>query len=207
VVPPTLFIELAEDSGGIIELDRCVIAKACALAAPWRGDDGTGLALHVNVSSRQLETPDFSRFLTATLAACALEPARLVLEITESQLMRDAPVTVDRLHSLKALGVRLAIDDFGTGYSSLAYLNQFPVDILKIDRSFITSLTGPPQGARITQAILQLARALHLDVVAEGVETAAQAMMLGDMGCELAQGYHYARPLPPGDFVADLAGV
>ncbi len=199
VVPAPAFVALAEDSGSIVQLDRCVIAKACLLAAPWRDvTTGEGLALHVNISSRQLETSDFSAFLVGTLETCGLEPSRLVLEITESQLMRDAPVTVDRLHALKALGVRLAIDDFGTGYSSLAYLNQFPVDILKIDRSFINSLTGPPQGARIIQAILQLARALHMDVVAEGVETAAQAAMLSDMGCELAQGFHYARPVPPG---------
>ena len=200
-VPAPLFVHLAEESGSIVPLDRCVIAKACALAASWHDErTGAGLALHVNCSSRQLEAPDFPAFLLRTLETCGLEPSRLVLEITESQVMRDAPGTVDRLRALKALGVRLAIDDFGTGYSSLAYLNQFPIDILKIDRSFITHLTGAPQAARVTQAILQLGRALHLSIVAEGVETPAQAEALAAMGCELAQGYHYARPLPPQEF-------
>ena len=205
-VPAPLFIDLAEDSGSIVELDRCVIAKACRVAAPWCDPHtGAGVALHVNVSSRQLETSDFPAFLMATLGACGLEPDRLVLEITESQVMRDAPGTVDRLRAMKALGVRLAIDDFGTGYSSLAYLNQFPIDILKIDRSFITNLTVAPQGARIAQAILQLARALNLEVVAEGVETEEQAALLAEMGCELAQGFHYARPMAPADFQPQLA--
>ena len=153
--------------------------------------------MSVNLSVRQLQDPDLLIDVSLALEEGGLAPQDLILEITESALMGDVPKNVAVLERLKALGVRIAIDDFGTGYSSLSYLERFPVDVLKVDRSFVGRLAQDAKGRALVCAVIDLARALGLDVVAEGVETAEQAEELARLGCEVAQGYHFARPLDP----------
>ncbi len=194
VVPPLDFIPLLEETGLIAEVGREVLRQACEQASEW-GRRGLPILVSVNVSAIQLESEQFCSDVAAILRRSGIDPSRLVIEITESALMRDAPNAVDRLADLKALGVRLAIDDFGTGYSSLAYLRQFPVDIVKIDRSFISAMTGSATGLALVRAMLELGRALGLQTVAEGIEQAAELKVLTAEQCRLGQGYLLARPL------------
>jgi len=157
----------------------------------------------VNLSARQLADPELASTVRSALRASGLPPERLCLEITESVLMDDADSSVLTLEALKALGVRLSVDDFGTGYSSLAYLRRFPVDALKIDRSFVGGLDQEPREAAIIEAIVGLADALDLSVVAEGVETLSQLERVRELGCDEAQGYFLARPAAP-EALSDL---
>jgi EAL domain-containing protein (putative c-di-GMP-specific phosphodiesterase class I) len=159
----------------------------------------------VNVSGRQLEDPALPGHVADALAASGLAAGRLTLEITETVLMRDTAAALGTLGALKSLGVRLAVDDFGTGYSSLRYLQQFPVDVLKIDRSFVEAVARGPQGAALARTIVALGRTLGLRTVAEGVETAEQRDALRAMGCPLGQGYLFARPLDDAALAALLA--
>jgi EAL domain-containing protein (putative c-di-GMP-specific phosphodiesterase class I) len=153
--------------------------------------------MSVNVSARQIQEPGFVHEVTQVLAATGLAPERLTLELTESVLMQDVEATATTLDSLKRLGIRLAIDDFGTGYSSLSYLRRFPIDELKIDRSFVASMnTGPDQSA-LVRSILRLGETLHLETVAEGIEQADQLAELQTLGAGLGQGYYFAKPLTP----------
>jgi EAL domain-containing protein (putative c-di-GMP-specific phosphodiesterase class I) len=170
-----------------------------AAAAARAGDDS--FSVSVNLSARQLAVADLRDRVAEVLARHGLAPERLCLEITESVLMRDADATVGVIDELQALGVRVSIDDFGTGYSSLAYLKRFPVDSVKIDRSFVDGLPDDPSDAAIVTAVVSLAHALGLTVVAEGVESPEQLAALVRLGCDHAQGYWFARPQP----VADLA--
>ena len=200
LVSPARFVPLAEASGLIVEVGRWVLDEACRAAAAWPAPPG-GAPLHVtvNVSGRQLVHPDLPAHVAGALAAAGLPPDRLTLEITESVLMHDTAATLAVLRALKALGVRLAVDDFGTGYSSLRYLQQFPVDVLKIDKSFVDGVAsaGPQAGhdAALARTIVTLGDLLGLRTVAEGVETPAQAERLRAMGCGYGQGYLFARPL------------
>ena len=196
VVPPDAFIKIAEESGLIVPIGRWVLEQACAQAASWR-QDGYQLDISVNVSARQLERPEFAEEVRATLLDNALDPAMLTLEITETALMRKPEATAGLLGQLKELGVRIAVDDFGTGYSSLAYLRQFPVDSLKIDRTFITDLALPGQSHALTHTLIQLGKALGLQTLAEGVEQRDQLKQLRREGCDLVQGFLFARPLEP----------
>jgi diguanylate cyclase (GGDEF)-like protein len=204
LVPPAEFIPVAEETGLVVEIDRFVLRQACRQMAGWAADAGP-LLLHVNLSANHLLRGDLSANVAAALRDSGLAPECLALEITESVLMHDLELGILRLKELKRLGVHLAIDDFGTGYSSLAYLRQMPIDAVKIDKSFVDGVAGGPEESAVARAIIALAGTLHLDTVAEGVEHAEQATALAELGCHLAQGYHFSRPIPAAD-MAHLAG-
>ncbi len=207
LVSPADFIPLAEETGLVVPLGRWVLREAVRQAAAWRGAFGAEGALgyvSVNVAAQQLRDDGFVAEVRDVLAAAALPPECLLLEITETALVQDTAETLARLHALKALGVRLAVDDFGTGYSSLGYLQRFPVDVLKIDRVFVDGLRRGGSDAALARTIVALGGSLGLRTVAEGVETAEQAAELRAMGCPYAQGYLFARPLPPAAFEARL---
>ena len=196
VIPPDVFIPIVEDNGLIVPIGRWVLEQACAQGATWHGND-CPLNISVNVSARQLERPEFVEEVRGALDGSGLDPAKLTLEITETVLMRKPDATAELLAELKALGVRIAVDDFGTGYSSLAYLRQFPVDSLKIDRTFITGLALSSEAHALTHTLIQLGKALGLQTLAEGVEQHYQVRELQREGCDLAQGFLFARPLAP----------
>ena len=197
LVEPDRFIPLAEDNGLIVPIGRWVIQEAARTAARWRGFDRTyPITMAVNISARQLASASLVTDVADALSSAGLEPSALVLEMTETVLVHDPTTAAERLHQLRRLGVRLAIDDFGTGYSSLSYLRQFPVDILKIDRSFINTITERSKVPAIVRGLLDLGRTLQLETVAEGVELPFQQRQLRDQQCDLAQGFLFARPLP-----------
>jgi len=188
---PADFIPMAEATGLIMPLGRWVLAAACREACTWP----EAMRVSVNLSGRQLEDPGLVADVRAALRESGLEPARLTLEVTESVLMEDTERVAAVLASLRELGIRVALDDFGTGYSSLSYLHRIPVDVLKIDKSFVDRIDLGGQEAALTRSILMLGDSLGLQAVAEGVETDAQRQALADFGCPLAQGYLFARPL------------
>jgi EAL domain-containing protein (putative c-di-GMP-specific phosphodiesterase class I) len=189
LVPPAEFIALAEESGQIVDIGAWVLETACEQAAQW-AEDGHPIRITVNVSARQLDDPSLLRIVAHALNRSGLSPDQLVLEITETALMRDAEAAAEILSELKASGVHIAIDDFGTGYSSLAYLQQLPVDALKIDRTFIAASDDP-----LIATLVQLGRSLGLITVAEGIEDATQLARLQQLGCDRGQGYLFAPPL------------
>jgi diguanylate cyclase (GGDEF)-like protein len=191
---PVEFLGLAEDTGMIRAIGRLVLREACASMALWR-IQGMPLSLAVNISPCQIESPDLVEDVREVLEETGLDPASLILEITESLVMREVTVVIERLKALKEIGVRLAIDDFGTGYSSLSYLQQFPIDILKIDQSFVLGMQDSPEQRAIVHALIELGRALELEIIAEGVETDTQLWLLRDERCDSAQGYLFAPPL------------
>jgi diguanylate cyclase (GGDEF)-like protein/PAS domain S-box-containing protein len=191
-LPPAAFIELAEESGLIVEIGREILARACADASTWPGTVG----ISVNLSARQLQHDGLVADVAEVLATTGLAPSRLTLEITESVLVADPVAAARVLGALKLLGVSLALDDFGTGYSSLSYLNRFPVDSLKVDKSFVDALgEGAANDKVLLQAIVGLGRTLELTVVAEGIERPEQRASLQALGCGLGQGYLFARPM------------
>jgi len=198
LLAPAQFLSLAEETGMIVPLGRWVLQEACAQASRWQANRRCGLFFHisVNVSAHQLANNELSPLVTEVLAATELDPARLVLEITESVLLEEGRISVDLLGELRALGVRVSLDDFGSGYSSLSYLRRLPLDAVKLDRAFISALAETAVDRQIVAAIVQMARALSMTVVAEGVETVAQWACLRELGCHLAQGYYFARPMP-----------
>ena len=198
LVPPSEFIPVAEDTGLIVDIGRWVLKEACVQVRRWqdRYPSTSPLKANVNLSARQFHQPDLARDIAEILQETDLEPQNLELEITETVVMEDARATLAILQTLKSLGVGLAIDDFGTGYSSLAYLKRFPVDTLKIDRLFIAWLDKNVEDAVIVAAMIELARGLGLTVVPEGVETLEQLQRLHEMGCDIAQGFYFSRPLP-----------
>ncbi|XVV09388.1 putative bifunctional diguanylate cyclase/phosphodiesterase [Actinoplanes sp. CA-131856] len=200
MVPPLDFIGVAEATGLIVPLGRWVMATACRQAVEWGG-----VHMAVNVSVRQFETGGLARTVAAVLAETGMPPHLLTLEMTESVLLTDTDENLARITDLKALGVTLAIDDFGTGYSSLAYLRRFPMDILKIDRSFVDRLGGDQADDAMVQTIIRLAHRFGMHTVAEGIENAAQLDILRDMGCDYAQGFFLSRPLPASEVVFELA--
>ncbi len=197
---PMEFIPLAEETGLILDIGRWVLGQACRQAGAWqRTHPELDLTIAVNVSPRQFRDPDLVADVDAALRAGALIPRRLTLEITESVLMDNSDVMIDRLHQLKALGVRLAIDDFGTGYSSLNYLRALPVDIVKIDKVFVDGVAFDNEARGLIEAILSMANTLDLETIAEGVETPDQAERLQRLGSNLVQGYYFSQPLPAED--------
>jgi diguanylate cyclase (GGDEF)-like protein len=206
-IPPAAFIPMAEETGLVGPLGRWVVREACRQLAAWEAalPPAQVPAVAVNVSGRQLEDPDLVANVARALRGSGVEPGRLTLEITETALARDPEASRDVLVALRALGVRLAIDDFGTGYSSLSYLQHFPVDVLKIDKRFIDGVAGGGSEAALARTIIALADSLGLRTVAEGVEQDRQHEALRGLGCELAQGYLFARPMPADDLVAWLA--
>jgi diguanylate cyclase (GGDEF)-like protein len=197
LVPPLDFIPLAEETGLIVPLGRWVLREACMQAKhlqdTYPSDPPLGMA--VNLSVRQLQKHGLVEHVQEALGESGLDPASLTLEITESMLMNDAELTIVRLTELKALGVRLAVDDFGTGYSSLSYLSQFPVDILKIDRAFVRPVADGAEESALAAAIVKLGEALHLTTVAEGIENNAQMSRLTELGCDVGQGFYFAKPM------------
>jgi diguanylate cyclase (GGDEF)-like protein/PAS domain S-box-containing protein len=196
---PDEFITLAEETGLIIEIGGWVLAEACRQASVL-SREGLSLRMSVNISAPQLERPAFIDEVAAAITDHGLGPGCLVLELTESVLIRDELDIPSRLHHLHSLGARIAIDDFGVGYSSLGYLQRFPIDILKIDKSFVDNLgRDNAQGGALARAVVSLSHALQLEVVAEGIERIEQRDELWSLGCGLGQGYLYARPLPPAD--------
>jgi diguanylate cyclase (GGDEF)-like protein len=207
LVPPDQFIPIAEETGLIVPLGAWVLRQASAQARDWQRRPGCeSMTMAVNLSAVQLSSVDLAELVAEVLVESALTPQSLEFEITESILMDDAAAAAEILESLKALGVRLSIDDFGTGYSSLSYLRRLPVNTLKIDQSFVAELSDCPDDIAIVKAILSLATALKLTTVAEGVETADQADALIDLGCDLAQGYYFARPAAAAEIDALLKG-
>jgi diguanylate cyclase (GGDEF)-like protein/PAS domain S-box-containing protein len=189
------FMTIAEDSGLIVPIGMWVLNEACRQAAAWR-DSGRFLTVGVNLSARQLNRPGLANLVETMMGEHALTPDMLRLEITESVLVEAGAATVTELHHLKDLGVSLGIDDFGTGYSSMSYLKRFPVDFIKVDRTFVAGLGRDREDTAIVQATLALGHALDLEVIAEGIETPDQARRLVAMGCDLAQGYLYGKPQP-----------
>jgi EAL domain-containing protein (putative c-di-GMP-specific phosphodiesterase class I) len=171
-----------------------VLEAASRQAAAWHAR-GHLVSVAVNVSARQLETDDFIADVSRALASSGLKPGSLTLEITETALMRNPEQTARRLHAVKDLGVRIAIDDFGTGYSSFAHLKQFPVDALKIDRSFISQVSENPEGETLLRTLVQLGKALSIETLAEGIELEHQLELLQDERCDSGQGFLFARPL------------
>jgi len=197
LLPPAEFIEVAEETGLIVGLGLRVLTEACNQARQWA--EGLGDAaprVHVNISARQLTTTNLAELVGMVLDASGLAADRLCLEITESVLMEDAASVIEAVRRLKDLGLVLAIDDFGTGYSSLSYLRRFPVDVLKVDQSFVDGLGPDPEDSAIVAAIVSLADTLDLQAIAEGVETAEQLELLRDLGCAGAQGFYLAAPAP-----------
>jgi EAL domain-containing protein (putative c-di-GMP-specific phosphodiesterase class I) len=201
LVAPAEFIPVAEEVGTIVPIGAWVLTTACQQLAAWDATGPTRLDVAVNLSGRQLLEPDLIDMVVAALAQSGIAPDRLCLEVTESVLMAGAAVSA--LHRLHALGVRLAIDDFGTGYSSLLYLRQFPVTVLKLDRAFVAGLGRHAEDEAIVHASIGLAHALGLQASAEGVEDPGQLAVLVEMGCDLAQGYHWSPPAPA-DHVTEL---
>ncbi|MBB5366791.1 MULTISPECIES: EAL domain-containing protein [unclassified Janthinobacterium] len=197
MVAPQRFIALAEDTGLIVPIGAWVLRQACAQVQAWHAAGLGPLRLAVNLSARQFNEPNLVASIATVLAETQLPPACLELELTESLFMHDVALAVSQLHDMKALGVQLSIDDFGTGYSSFAYLRTFPIDVLKIDRSFINDVARDADDAAIVVSIIALAHNLKLRVVAEGVETAEQLDYLRRHGCDEVQGFYFSQPLPP----------
>jgi len=206
IISPEEFIPIAEASGLIVPIGRWVLDEACRQAAAWHAR-GHHVGMAINVSARQLDTDELIDYVRKALHDTGLDPATLTLEVTETALMLDPKATAARLHSVKALGVRIAIDDFGTGYSSLAYLRQFPVDALKIDRSFISEIASSGQSAALIHTLVQLGKTLDIETLAEGIEDPDQLRTLQREQCDHGQGFLFSRPLDARDVEAFLVAA
>jgi len=204
IVPLEDVIPIAEETGLIVPLGRWVLEEACRVTMPWFSTMPVGrpAVVAVNISARQFHQPDVPDQISAILGATGIDPARVRMEITESAVMYDAARSAAIVEELKTLGVQIAIDDFGTGYSSLSYLSRFPVDVLKLDRSFVTRLDEDDDALAIVDAVVTMAHRLGIRVTAEGVETFAQLGRLRDLGCDTAQGYLFSAPVPVDSVVA-----
>lgn len=198
---PMKFIPLAEETNLIVPLGEWILKEACAQAQTWRQtyDELHSVSLTVNISIRQFIQAELIEIVSNALKTSGLPPELLILEITESFMLQDTEATILKLHELKNLGIRLAIDDFGTGYSSLSYLQRFPIDILKIDKSFVDKLGQGSEGNAVARAIIMMGDSLNLKTIAEGIEHSDQISALRDLGCEAGQGFHFAKPLTAED--------
>ena len=207
LVAPGEFIPVAESSNLILDIGTWVLRESLNQAARWAEEfpERQPLTVAVNISPKQFALDDFEHQVAALLAETGADPANICLEITESVLLDDAEETIQKLNRLKAIGVHLAIDDFGTGYSSLSYLRRFPVDVLKVDQAFVSGLGHDPGDSAIVQAVVHMGQALHMTTLAEGVETAHHVIELRELNCDIAQGFHFARPVPAAKFAAMLA--
>ncbi len=198
-IPPGVFIPIAESSGLIVKLGRWILQEACHQVADWQEKRVPGsvpLFMSVNLSTRQLREPDIVDVVSTVLRETGVDPSWIKLELTESGVMEKAEESIRLLKSLRTLGIKLSIDDFGTGYSSLSYLHKLPVDSLKVDRSFVSAMHQSEENRAIVRIIVDLARLLGFDVIAEGIETVADANLLRALACDYGQGYHFAKPLP-----------
>ena len=205
MIPPAKFIPLAEETGLIVPIGEWVLREACAQARRWQTQGLPPLRVAVNLSARQFAHDGLHAAIVGALEESSLSPSRLELEITESMTMENPEHATQWLQKIKALGITVAIDDFGTGYSSLGYLKRFPIDSVKIDRSFIKDIPGDTDDEAITQAIIAMGHSLRLKVIAEGVESAEHAEFLTRHGCDEAQGYYFGKPVPADEFVQLLA--
>jgi EAL domain-containing protein (putative c-di-GMP-specific phosphodiesterase class I) len=198
LVAPDDFIPGAEDTGAIVPLGRLVLRRACVQARAWqkRFPLEPPLKVFVNVSSRQLQDDELVRDVSEAIERSRIEPGSLALELTESAVAEDVDRVATTLRGLKELGVSLAMDDFGVGYSSLGLLRELPLDMLKIDRCFVARMLDGPEDDAIVAAVVSLAKALRLEIVAEGVERSEQLDRLRELGCHVAQGFYFAHPLP-----------
>jgi EAL domain-containing protein (putative c-di-GMP-specific phosphodiesterase class I) len=204
LISPAEFIALSEESGLIVRLGEWILQTVCKQGQAWVAAGHGPIRLAVNLSARQLQDDEFVATVRQVLAETGLDPKTLVFELTESALMEPQGPVATAVRSLAELGVQFAIDDFGTGYSSLSYLKHFPIGALKIDRSFVQHVTVNPDDAAITAAIIALARALGIEVVAEGVETAEQAAFLAREGCHRIQGFLVGMPMAPAELAQQL---
>jgi len=200
LVAPEQFIAIAEDSGLIVPIGRWVLHEACRQARAWQVAGLAPTRIAINVSAVELRAPGFVSGIRTALAETGLDPRSLELELTETVLIEKSRTVADVLRELKEIGVLLALDDFGTGYSSLSYLKRFPIDTVKIDRSFVSGLTTPKGDVSIVAAVIGMGKSLHIPVLAEGVETRQQLEILQEQGCAQAQGYYFSRPVPAAAF-------
>jgi EAL domain-containing protein (putative c-di-GMP-specific phosphodiesterase class I) len=198
------FIPVAEETGFIVPLSEWVVLEACRQIAQWRESGGPVVPVAINLSAINFRSDSLLPVIVHALESTGIPPELLHVELTESAVMHEPENALEKLKALKALGLKLSIDDFGTGYSSLSTLKQFPIDLLKIDRSFVRDLPDDASDGSIVEAILAMAQALGLGVVAEGVETEAQREFLAQRRCGLMQGYLFSRPLPADQFLQRL---
>jgi predicted signal transduction protein with EAL and GGDEF domain len=204
LVYPMTFVPIAEECGLIVGIGKWVLREACRQAQEWRRSGLAPSSVAVNVSALEFSDPNFVDGVRATLAESGLEPQYLEIELTEGVLMKDIPAAAAVLAELKSMGVRLTVDDFGTGYSSLSYLQEFPIDGLKIDRSFVRKISAEPDDSLIVDAIIKLSESLKLLVVAEGIETEEQRRYLLTLDCAEGQGFLFSRPVPADELTALL---
>ena len=203
IVPPVQFIPLAEETGLIVPIGRWVLNTTCAQNVAWQREGLPPLCMAINLSARQFADEDLLKDIAAALENSGMKPELLELELTESMVIQNAERAGKVLAEIKKMGARLAIDDFGVGYSSLTHLKRFPIDTLKVDRSFIRDLLQDPEDKAITEAIIAMGKSLNLTVVAEGVETLEQQTFLQDHGCDEMQGFYFSKPIA-GDQFAEL---
>lgn len=204
VILPGRFVPIAEESGLIVPIGRWVLREACAQARRWIDEGFSSHSMSVNISALEFSQHGFFEGVRTILKDTCLSPSCLELEITESVLMRDVKTTAEILKKLKKMGVQIAVDDFGTGYSSLSYLKQFPIDVLKIDQSFVSDITSPKDDGIIVSAVIGMGNSLNLRVIAEGIESQVQLDFLKERECEEGQGFYFSKPLPAQDFTALL---
>ncbi|HYG86475.1 MAG TPA: EAL domain-containing protein [Azospirillum sp.] len=199
LIPPGVFIPIAESTGLIVKLGEWILREACRQVADWQAKRTPGSAplfMSVNLSTRQLREPDIVDVVRGVVRETGVEPSWIKLELTESAVMEKAEQSIRLLQTLRGLGIKLSIDDFGTGYSSLSYLHKLPIDSLKVDRSFVSAMHQSEENRAIVRIIVDLARLLGFDIIAEGIETTADANLLRALACDFGQGYHFAKPLP-----------
>ena len=207
ILSPAQFLELAEDNGTILVMGKAVLQQACLQAKRWHQSYGVVLEVGVNLSARQFRQAGLEDEIADVLHTTGLDPSQLLLEITEGLAMEDVETTTAILAKLHALGVRLAIDDFGTGHSSLGYLARFPIDAIKVDQSFARDIDRDPVKAAIVSAVVALSRAIGSTTVVEGVETLSELEQIERLGCDVAQGFYFSRPLPTAAFDELLRGT
>jgi EAL domain-containing protein (putative c-di-GMP-specific phosphodiesterase class I) len=198
LLAPMKFIPLAEETNLIVPLGEWILREACRQTQVWseKHSADMDISVTVNISIRQFQQKELVEIVDSALRTSGLNPRSLILEITESFMMQETESTISKLHELKKLGIRLAIDDFGTGYSSLSYLQRFPIDILKIDKSFVDKIGNGNEGKAVARAIIMMGDSLNLKTIAEGIERPEQIKALQNLGCEAGQGFHFAKPLP-----------
>jgi EAL domain-containing protein (putative c-di-GMP-specific phosphodiesterase class I) len=209
LVSPGEFIEIAEENGAILPIGRWVLRQACERAVAWQAQGLTppGLFICVNVSAREIQQPGFVGAVEESLTWAGLQPTQLILELTETALIKATTATIATLEALRALGVRVVIDDFGTGYFSLSHLRQFPVDALKIAAEFVQTDEGDSRSAALAGAIVALGESLDIATVAEGIETEEQAERMRSLGSTYGQGYFFSKPMDPAEIEAGVDGL
>ncbi|MEO8002606.1 MAG: EAL domain-containing protein, partial [Arenimonas sp.] len=204
MIAPDRFLQIAEESGLIVAIGRWVLREACVQAKKWLDSGVQKMTIAVNISAIEFRQPGFFEGVQKILTDSGLDPKTLELEITESVLMRDVQSSTEILAKLKSIGVQLAVDDFGTGFSSLSYLQQFPIDVLKIDRSFVSEIKSIADDGFIVSAVIGMGNSLKLRVIAEGIENEIQLAFLQVRDCEEGQGYLFSPPVPASQFTAML---